>query len=227
VWRRNVVIVAMLGGSILSGCGQPLQLQNSVAQNIPTATTGIDQPAPDASIAVSPPPPFEEGSAPAPAESVPPAPAESAAPPPVTDPGVVVESPPAEQVVPEATPTVNPAFQGVQLPGTEERWRYVQVDRTVLDGMQTYNSPARTILWWYNPVFGREVKLGEIQGDFPVQATFRFRGQEVDALEVPYQINQSFGITLPPAIVDQIRAAGYEGEWIEAFVYQTSDIQPR
>lgn len=227
MWRRNTVVLALLSGSLLTGCGQPLQLQNSVAQNLATATPGSDQSAPDASVAVSPPPSVDQSSAPAPAESTAPAPLESVAPPVASDAGVGVESPPAAPVVPAVTPTVDPVFQGIQLPGTQERWRYVQVDRAVLDGLQTYTTPARTILWWYNPVFGREVKLGEIQGPFPVQATFRFRGQEVDALEVPYQINQSFGITLPPAIVDQIRAAGYEGDWIEAFVYQTSDIQPR
>jgi hypothetical protein len=102
----------------------------------------------------------------------------------------------------------------------------VQVNRAPLESVQTYTTPSKQLLWWYDPLFGQPVKLGEIQGDFPVQATFRFRGQEVEALEIPYQVNQSFGLTLPSAIVERIRRAG-GSEWIEAFVYKTDDIRPR
>jgi hypothetical protein len=172
--------------------------------------------------AASPPPVF---ASPADNTQVSPAPETSAAPE-----GVAPESPAPENPAPPSeplpSPTVNPEFTQVQFPNAADRWRYVQVNRIVLADVPTYTTPSKQLLWWYDPVFGQPVKLGEIQGDFQVQATFRFRGQEVEALEVPYHVNQSFGITLPSAIVERIRRAG-GGEWVEAFVYKTDDIRLR
>lgn len=128
-------------------------------------------------------------------------------------------------VEPTAAPTVAPFAEQITLPSAQDRWRYVQVDRAVLPAIQNYQTSGTEILWWYDPIFGRTIKLGEIQGSFPVQATFRFRGQEVEALEVPYQINQSFGITLPQATIDEMREAGVT-DWAETFVYVVSDIRP-
>ncbi len=218
--RRQYIVASLLGASLgLTACGGPLILdQDGQRTGIPTATIGIAE-------GPTPPPLFES---PAP-EVIESPPAGEAAPPvseasPPAGEGTV--PPPAEGVQPPAVePTVNPELAGVTLPSVEERWRYVQVDRQPFESIQTWVTPSRQILWWYDPVYGRTIKLGEIQGEFPAQATFRFRGQEVEALEIPYQVNQSFGITLPPAIVDQIRNAGY-GEWIETFVYRTEDIRP-
>lgn len=214
--RKHIVAIVLLCALFgLVGCGQALQLPapNSAAQSLPTATRGVPT--------TNDPPP---------AETVAAEPGNNAAEPAVTtpadnnDPQTVVSPPPAVETAP--TPTVDPVFADAQLPSLQERWRYVQVERVPLDGIQTYTSTSQRLLWWYDPVFGQPIVLGQIQGDFPVQATFRFRGQEANALEVPYQVNQSFGITLPPAIVERIKNAGY-GDWIEAFVYKTDDIQPR
>lgn len=236
VQRGKTIVGALVGACLLlAGCGQPLKgipAGNSVGQTVGTATPGVPNDAvspsvsgitteqtnnptaivvlPEASAA-----PVEGANSPdtstAPVEGV-------AAPPPPENPTPAAPTP---------EPTVNPAFSNVTLPGAEERWRYVQLDRTPLETVQTYTTPSRQILWWYDPVLGRTVRLGEVQGDFPVQATFRFRGQEVDALEVPYEINVSLGITLPAATVEQIRNAGYTGPWIEAFIYKTEDIRPK
>jgi hypothetical protein len=226
VRRRQYIVASLLGASLgLSACGGPLVGIGEEGQRpgIPTATIGIsdsptspplfESPAPSPDLVESPP-----------AEAAPPAEGEA---PPAEGEGAV-EPPPAEgaEPPPAVEPTVNPEFAGVTLPSVEERWRYVQVDRQPFESIQTWNTPSRQILWWYDPVYGRTIKLGEIQGDFPAQATFRFRGQEVEAVEIPYNVNQSFGITVPPAIVEQIRSAGY-GEWIETFMYRTEDIRPR
>ncbi len=236
VQRGHTLVGALVGaGLLLSSCGQPLvglPAGNSAAQTVGSATPGVpnaaastaafgttgDQStAPTAIVAVP-----ETSAAPVDGAI---APATSAAPVAGAD-----AAPPAENpapAVPAPEPTVNPAFNNVTLPGAEERWRYVQLDRVPLPAVQTYTTPSRQILWWYDPELGRTVRLGEVQGDFPVQATFRFRGQEVDALEVPYQINQSLGITLPAATIEQIRRAGFTGDWIEAFIYKTEDIRPK
>jgi predicted small lipoprotein YifL len=233
--KSTVFAGIVLGVSLsLTACGSgPLVLpgDQSAAQSrpsVPAEGSGVDN---------STPPIFEtattdEPSAPAPIELEPgvSAPADSAAPP-------VDAAPSVAPAVPDVTPTVDPAFEDLDLPGLEgsadgqmpspeQRWRYIQVDRNVFEGVQTYTSPSREILWWYDPIAGQTVALGEIQGDFPAQAVFRLRGQEVSALEVPYQINQSFGITVSQPIIDRMRRAGV-GEWAETFVYLTEDIRRR
>ena len=92
--------------------------------------------------------------------------------------------------------------------------------------MRTYTTSTSQTLWWYDPRFGQNVRLGEISNDFPVQATFRFRGQEVRAFEVPYEVNKSFGFTLPDAILNRMRAAGV-GDWAETFVYDNNSRNER
>ncbi|HEX6290890.1 MAG TPA: hypothetical protein VFZ66_17025 [Herpetosiphonaceae bacterium] len=204
-----------------------LDAGKTVGQQLPTATAGLPGQAPEGSAAPNAGAGTDTGNpsqvfdSPAPSEApvASEAPAENPA-----EPAAPESSPPPSEPLP--SPTVNPEFTSVQFPGAAERWRYVQVNRAPLEGVQTYTTPSKQLLWWYDPVFGQPVKLGEIQGDFPVQATFRFRGQEVEAVEVPYQVNQSFGITLPAAVVERIKRAG-GGEWIEAFVYKTDDIRPR
>lgn len=225
VRRGQPVVLVMLGACLtLAGCGQALvgiEAGSGVPQTVGSATPGVPGDAPAVPAIETTPGPSVAASdiVGVPESSVPPA--DSANPAPVAEASVAAPPPPAPE------PTIDPAFSNVRLPGAEDRWRYVQVERNPLPAVQTYNSASREILWWYDARLGRPVKLGEVQGDFPVQATFRFRGQEVDAFEVPYQINASFGITLPAATVDQIRQAGYSGEWIEAFIYQDGDIQPR
>lgn len=242
--RGHNIAGALLGACLLlAGCGQPLvgiPTENSAAQTVGSATPGIpnDVVPQDAAPTAGPSAPVDvavvpeasgaaaENGGPPPVENIAP-PAENTGAPPADTTGAAPAAESAPPAAPTPEPTINPAFGDVRLPGAEERWRYVQQDRTPLETIQTYTTPSREILWWYDPLLGRTIKLGEIQGDFPVQATFRFRGQEVDALEVPYQINSTFGISLPSATVDAIRKAGYEGEWIEAFVYKTEDIRPK
>lgn len=224
--RRHTIVVAILCATLgLSGCGNALKLDAGKAnsQQFPTAT-------PDVSMAQASDNPGV-GSSAEPA-SAPPAiasPGDNTQASPIPEASVAPEIPVPENSAPSEplpSPTVNPEFTTIQFPTAADRWRYVQVNRAPLEAVQTYTTPSKQLLWWYDPVFGQPVKLGEIQGDFPVQATFRFRGQEVEALEIPYQVNQSFGITLPSAIVERIKRAG-GGEWIEAFVYKTDDIRPR
>ena len=144
--------------------------------------------------------------------------------------GLVPVAPSAEAVPtpepPAEAPTADPAFAGVQLPPAAERWRYMQMDREVFEPIRTFATSGPETLWWYDPVFGQMVALGEINGEFPVQAAFRLRGQEAGALEVPYQINTSFGLRIPDALQARMRNAG-AGDWIETFVYAKSDVQQR
>lgn len=194
---------------------------NSAAQgpqSMPTATPGgalpSDQPAAlptDPSTLASSAPGSEQPAASIPAPSV--------------EPPIASDAPPAPPE-PVVTPTINPEFAGATLPPVEERWRYIQLDRQAFESVRTYTTSTSQTLWWYDPRFGQNVRLGDVSGDFPVQATFRFRGQEVSAFEVPYEVNNSFGFTLPEAILNRMREAGV-GPWAETFMYANPAIQPK
>ncbi len=210
---------------VLSACGQPLALRGQNRPGgIPTATRGLEVkgaasagPAPMAATAGQPP---ANGGLAATALPAPPAaqaPAAQATQAPVPPPPSAV------------TPTVNPVLANVQLPSPVElqaRWRQIQTDRTPLDKPRPYVSPAYQVVWWFDPLFGQIVPIGQLRGEFAVQATFRIRGEWLGALELPYHVNQQYGFTVPDAIVKRMKNAGV-GEWAEVFIYQTQDIQPK
>ncbi len=100
-----------------------------------------------------------------------------------------------------------------------------QIDRQVFATPQSYRTTGSE-LWWYDPVNQQHVILGTISGEFVTQAQFTLRGLGVPALEVPYQVNQRYGLTaLSPALIARIEAAGY-GEWIETYLFLTPNVKP-
>jgi hypothetical protein len=108
----------------------------------------------------------------------------------------------------------------------EERWRRQQKERDVFEAVRTYTTTGSE-LWWFDPVNQQHVILGTIAGDFQVQARFTLAGQGIAALEVPYHVNQQYGLTsLSPALLERIQAAGY-GEWIETYVFAGPNVRPR
>jgi hypothetical protein len=83
-------------------------------------------------------------------------------------------------------------------------------------------------LWWFDPVNQQHVILGRLTGEFVAQAQFQLRGQGVLALEVPYQVNTSYGLTaLSPALLGRVAAAGYESDWIETYIFLSPDVTAR
>jgi hypothetical protein len=109
----------------------------------------------------------------------------------------------------------------------EERWRAQQQDRVVFGELTPFFTSGSE-LWWYDPLNQQHVILGRITGDFAAQGQFVLHGQGVQALEVPYQVNVSYGLTaLSPALLERIRVAGYESEWIETYVFLTPNVLPR
>lgn len=108
----------------------------------------------------------------------------------------------------------------------EDRWRLQQIDRQPFATPLPFTTLGSE-LWWFDPVNQQAVILGRISGDFLGQAQFTLRGQGVQALEVPYQVNVSYGLTsLSPALIERIRSAGYN-DWIETYIFLTPDITPR
>lgn len=127
---------------------------------------------------------------------------------------------PSPQALPTLVlPTLAPA-------SNEERWRARQEGREVFPELQGYSTTGSE-LYWFDPVNQQSVTLGVFTGGFVAQARFILRGPGVEALEVPYQLNQSYGLTaLSPAILERVRAAGY-GDWIETYVVVTPNVSPR
>jgi hypothetical protein len=105
----------------------------------------------------------------------------------------------------------------------EARWRAQQLNREVFPAIQSFTTTGSE-LWWYDPINQQHVVLGSFRSDFLAQARFIVRGIGVEALEVPYQVNISYGLTaISPALVARIKAAGYD-EWIETYVLRSSNI---
>ncbi|WP_129627369.1 hypothetical protein [Candidatus Oscillochloris fontis] len=137
-------------------------------------------------------------------------------------------APTAEIVLPSPTATIPPPFiLSTRAPqSNEERWREQQINRIVFEPMRIYTT-ARSELWWYDPINQQHVLLGTFMGDFSAQAAFTLRDKNLDALEVPYNVNKSYGLTaLSPALIARINAAG-GSEWIETYVVITPDLVGR
>ena len=142
---------------------------------------------------------------------------------------IIVTTPePATAIPPTPTLAPVPTLVLPTLPAlsNEERWRFQQLNRQIFPEPRLY-STKRSQLYWYDPVNQQSVLLGVINGEFIAQATFTFRENGQLALEVPYEINRSYGLSaLSPAVIERIRAAGFT-DWIETFVFLTSDVQPK
>ncbi|NJP06067.1 MAG: hypothetical protein HC837_10805 [Chloroflexaceae bacterium] len=107
----------------------------------------------------------------------------------------------------------------------EERWRKQQVNREIFGFDKPYTTRGSE-LWWYDPVQQQHVILGSFSGDFVAQARFVVLGQGMEALEVPYRVNQSYGLTsISSVLLERIHAAGYD-EWIETYIFVTPNVQP-
>jgi hypothetical protein len=115
-----------------------------------------------------------------------------------------------------------------QIPETnQERWRSQQEDRKVNDPARVYIAKSSVTLWWYDPLNSQSVPIGMISGEFPVQAEFIMHSLQQAALEVPYRINNDFGLTaISEAVRGRMEAAGYS-QSVEAYVLRTDDIQPK
>jgi hypothetical protein len=109
----------------------------------------------------------------------------------------------------------------------EQRWRTQQLDREVFDPRRIYVATDPVQLMWFDPLTGQSLEVGILLGEFTTQAQFVFRPRNVSALEVPYRINQDFGLTaISPAVKQRMTNAGYT-ESVETYVIQTERVQPK
>jgi hypothetical protein len=128
-------------------------------------------------------------------------------------------------VVPSSAAGEQPAVIIPALPNRtpEEIWRAQQADRNVFGELRFYTTTNAT-LWWFDPLTQQQVALGGFSGQFPAQAAFTLKGQA--ALEIPYKVNESYGLTaLSPAILQRIQAAGFS-DWIETYILVDANVQP-
>lgn len=224
VGRAAKLVVLAVVGVMVAGCMQALPTDPALREA--AGTFGVAAtPTPAAAVAETPafesalPPPAEEPTpaAPPPAEEPPAEEPTPAAPPPAEEPASVFAPPPTPtvEIIIELAPAVDLS--------SEERWRRQQLDRQPFAAIQTYYTNGSD-LWWYDPINQQHVIVGTFDGQFAAQARFVLRDQGAAALEVPYRINQSYGLTaISPAIVERMRAAGYT-EWVETYVIETPDV---
>jgi len=106
----------------------------------------------------------------------------------------------------------------------EQRWRAQEQDRQVIQPPQIYVASSLVPLLWYDPLTGQSLQIGMIFGEFPAQAGFTLRSTQQPALEVPYRINNDFGLTsISDAVRDRMRNAGYT-QTVEAYIVTTDAI---
>lgn len=130
--------------------------------------------------------------------------------------------------------TISPAITSVVIvPRTpvpqsnEQRWRAQQLDRQVFAERRLYRASQPVPLLWFDPLTSQSVEIGTLIGSFPAQAQFTLRQSNQPALEVPYRINNDFGLTaISEAIRERMRAAGYT-ESVETFIVQTEAVAPQ
>ncbi|HEY1015767.1 MAG TPA: hypothetical protein VGE07_23870 [Herpetosiphonaceae bacterium] len=153
-------------------------------------------------------------------------------------PGAGTEQPGATTSVPTAAdqPTVpvapetavpTPAMPTLAItppPQGSAAWNAVKLEYARFDAPRTYVAPASTLLWWYDPQTAQFVALGWVKGNITAQGQFRVRGQWVEALEVPFEVAGSYGLTLDASVIERIRRAGYTGDTIETFIYLAPDL---
>ncbi len=202
---------------LLAGCGQPLQINpTAAAGSARTPAQGVPRP-------TSVPVPRTATIVPGDSSPAPEGPSDYAA--------ATAALPQSTPSTPVAPPTPTPAV--IVIPQTaasldrEQRWRAQELDRQVLTPPQLYIAKNPVPLLWYDPITGQSLEIGTLIGTFPVQARFRLRSSNSPALEVPYRINNDFGLTsISEAVRDRIAKAGY-AESVEAYVIQTNDVVPK
>lgn len=137
---------------------------------------------------------------------------------------------------PTATPTPSPTFTPtpevtIVLPtrprlSYQEQWRQQQTQREVFPTLRAYTTTGSE-LRWYDPINQQHVVIGTLSGQFDAQARFVLAGSHDDALEVPYHINTSYGLTaISSSLVQRMNEAGYT-EWVEAYIVLTENVQPQ
>ena len=191
---------------VLTGCGQPLQL------NTPTARTTLPAALPSGGSSTS----LPTGAA-------------GSTPEQKTPTRGIIE--PGASIVPA---TLLPAATAIVIvPRTpvpqsnEQRWRAQQIDRQPFAERRLYRASQPIALLWFDPLTSQTVEVGTLIGTFPAQAQFKLWPGNQPALEVPYRINNDFGLTaISEAIRERMRAAGYT-ESVETYIVQTEAVAPQ
>jgi hypothetical protein len=110
---------------------------------------------------------------------------------------------------------------------SEQIWRDQQIDWRPFDPPQAYIARPSTTLLWYDPRTRQALEIGTLIGEFQASGEFTLRGSDRQALEVPYRINNDFGLTaISDAIVQRMNEAGYT-EQVEAYVFLSETVQPK
>jgi len=220
--RRWYLLLIVL---LLASCGQPMQigtpsqtqvrppqLPNSAAQ---PSVTAINMPSAASPAQITP---ESESTSTADASAEPTA---------ASEPSAEAIITPTASITATQIPNVI-VVPRTQLPATnEERWRAQEQERKINEPPQIYVAKSPVTLWWFDPLTSQSVPIGTLSGEFPVQAEFVLRSTQQAALEVPYRINNDFGLTaISDAVRERMKAAGYS-QSVEAYILRTADTLPK
>jgi hypothetical protein len=101
------------------------------------------------------------------------------------------------------------------------------MNRRTFDPPRAYVARPSAMLLWYDPRTGQSLEIGTLLGEFPASAEFTLRSSNQSAIEVPYRINNDFGLTaISDAIVRRMSEAGYVDQ-VEAYVLLSDTVQPK
>ncbi|GAB4203734.1 MAG: hypothetical protein OHK0022_28190 [Roseiflexaceae bacterium] len=189
----------MLCAVLLSGCGQPLQL-NPVSGGPPGTGSLLTQTTSRTTTATR-----DSGGA-----------------------GVFETAPPPLILTPsDTTPEPAPAVETpAASPATDAqtRWQNQQLERADFPEPRTFVAQRPVDLLWFDPLSGQRLVIGQLIGAFPAQASFTLRATNQPALLVRYEIDKSFGLTsISPVLKQRMQAAGV-GPTTDAYVILSTDI---
>ncbi len=109
-------------------------------------------------------------------------------------------------------------------PEALERWQHQQLERSDFPQELTFVAQRPVDLFWFDPISGQRLVIGQLIGAFPAQASFTLRATNQPALLVRYEIDRSFGLTaISPVLKQRMQAAGV-GPTTDAYVILSTDI---
>jgi hypothetical protein len=138
---------------------------------------------------------------------------------------VTVTTPLAETDMPTATAVTT----STAIPNSvRDPWRQQQVERQDFAEAKAYITTSPTPLYWYDPTTGQSLEIGRLFGEFVAVAQFQLKARDnAPALEVPYQINQDYGLTaISPVLIERMKSAGQTNA-VVAYVLLDNTITPK
>lgn len=193
---------------VLTGCGQPIQINNRTPRPSGTRLVDTVQPTMAGDLQQTTMPDTVDGA--------------TITVPIQADATIVAETSPTTALIVDVV--ITPIIRAT--PTGDERWAAFVSNRTAYDTPQRFTTLAPTPLLWLDPRNGQVLEIGYLNGDFFATAQLVLASNNQSAYEVDYTINQDFGLTsISRALITRMNEAGYAAS-VRAFVPTSDTIVP-